>query len=100
MTKEPASVIFLDDSEDLRELMPILLKTALGVDCMCFASLAELEKQAEAAVRARVAILDINLGGESHDGVDALNWLKNRGFCGRIVFFTGHARTNPLVQQA
>jgi len=100
MAKQPASVIFLDDSEDLRELMPILLKTALGVDCLCFSSLKELEKHSEAAVQAKVAILDINLGSDSDDGVDALKWLKEVGFGGRIVFFTGHARTNPQVEQA
>src|SRR5436190_22997607 len=100
MNHKPAPVIFLDDNEDLRELMSVLLSTALEIECKCFASLAELEGNAEEALRAQVAILDINLGTDSSDGVDALRWLRARKFKGKIVFFTGHARTNPHVEQA
>jgi FixJ family two-component response regulator len=100
MKKKPAEVIFVDDSEDLRELMPVLLSTALGVECICFSSLTELKNHAEEALQARVAILDINLGAAAPDGVDALSWLKTHGFKGKIVFFTGHARTSPHVEQA
>ena len=51
-------------------------------------------------LQSRVAILDINLGPNVPDGVDAFNWLMDHGFQGKILFFTGHARTNPLVAQA
>ena len=98
--KEPARIVFLDDSEDLRELMPVLLELALGVECLCFGSLMEFEEHSEEVLRSRVAILDINLGPNVPDGVDAFNWLMDRGFQGKILFFTGHARTNPLVAQA
>jgi len=100
INKKSAQVIFLDDNEDLRELLPVLLQTALEVECKCFASLAELEGDAEEALHAKVAILDINLGSDASDGVDALRWLRAHKFKGKIVFFTGHARTNPHVEQA
>jgi FixJ family two-component response regulator len=100
MTKERARIVFLDDSADLRGLMPILLESTLGVECVCFGSVMELQSQAEEVLRANVAILDINLGANAPGGVDAFNWLMERGFQGKILFFTGHARTNPQVALA
>jgi DNA-binding NtrC family response regulator len=100
MTKEPARIVFLDDSEDLRELMPVLLASTLGEECNCFGNLMEFENHAEEVLRARVAILDINLGPNAPDGVDAFHWLMDHGFQGKVLFFTGHARTNPQVLHA
>lgn len=100
MTRDSARVLFLDDSEDLRELMAILLETTLGVSCMCFGSLREIENHSEDVMRAKVAILDINLGPDVPDGIDAFNWLKDHGFRGKTMFLTGHARTNPQVAMA
>ena len=97
MIEEPAKIVFLDDSEDLRELMPLLLSSALGEECRCFASLMEFENHTEEVLRARVAILDINLGPNAPDGIDAFHWLMNHGFQGKVLFFTGHARNNPQV---
>lgn len=100
MTKTPATVVFLDDNEDLRELMPVLLGTSLGVECMCFGGLMELETHPQEVLRARVALIDINLGVGAPDGIDAFNWLMSHGFQGKVLFFTGHARTNPQVALA
>src|SRR5687768_12560398 len=100
MTKRQARVVFLDDSQDLRDLISTLLQTMLGVECSCFSSLVELEQHPDEVLHARVAILDINLGPEAPDGVDAFNWLMDHGFSGKVLFFTGHARTNPQVVQA
>jgi DNA-binding NtrC family response regulator len=97
MIKEPAKIVFLDDSEDLRALMPVLLASTLKEECRCFASVMEFENHAEEVLRARVAILDINLGPNVPDGVDAFHWLMKNGFQGKVLFFTGHARTNPEV---
>jgi len=98
MTQEQASVVFLDDSEDLRALMPLVLEPALGVKCMCFGSLMEFEEHPNDVLRAKVAILDINLGPNVPDGIDAFNWLVAHGFHGKILFFTGHTRTVPQVE--
>src|SRR5215813_12514111 len=97
MTKEAARIVFLDDSKDLRELMSVLLESTLGVQCMCFASVMEFEDHSKEVLRAKVAILDINLGPNAPGGLDAFNWLMDRGFPGKILFFTGHARANPEV---
>jgi FixJ family two-component response regulator len=100
MSKEPARIVFLDDSEDLRELMPILFACTLGEGCGCFGSLMEFEDHPEEVLRARVAILDINLGPDVPDGIEAFHWLMDHGFRGKVLFFTGHARTNPQVVSA
>jgi DNA-binding NtrC family response regulator len=100
MIKEPAKIVFLDDSEDLRALMPVLIASTLKEECRCFGSVMEFENHAEEVLRARVAILDINLGPNVPDGVDAFHWLMEHGFQGKVLFFTGHARTNPLVALA
>ena len=97
MKEERVRVVFLDDSEDLRELMPVLLESMLGVECICFAHLNELENRAEEVLNAKVAIIDINLGPGAPDGIDAFNWLMLHGFQGKTLFFTGHGRTNPQV---
>jgi FixJ family two-component response regulator len=51
-------------------------------------------------LRAKVAILDVNLGADRPNGVDAFNWLKEQGFQGNVLFFTGHARNSPQVLRA
>src|SRR5689334_20315828 len=100
MTKERARIVFLDDNEDLRELMRILIEASLAVECICFGSLMEFEVHSAEVLRAKVAILDINLGPNVPDGVAAFNWLMDHGFQGKVLFFTGHARTNPQVALA
>jgi DNA-binding NtrC family response regulator len=96
----PATVVFLDDNEDLRELMPILLKTALGLDCLCFGNLREIQNREQEVLEAKLAILDINLGSSVPDGIDAFHWLKAHGFHGKVLFLTGHARNNPRMNSA
>src|SRR5215831_12138573 len=100
MRDEPTRIVFLDDSEDLRDLMPVLLEPAFGVKCLCFASLLEFDNHREEILRAKVAILDINLGPDAPDGIDAFHWLRRHGFRGKVLFFTGHARTNPQLAVA
>jgi len=100
MTKDRARIVFLDDNEDLRELLPALLETTLGVECLAFANVIDFENHSDQVLNAKVAILDINLGPDVPDGVDAFNWLMEHGFRGKILFFTGHARANPQVALA
>ncbi len=100
MTKKPATIVFLDDSEDLRDLMSMLFASELGEECRCFNSLREFENHTNDVLRAKVVILDINLGPNVPDGVDAFHLLVERGFSGKVLFFTGHARTNPQVALA
>jgi FixJ family two-component response regulator len=88
-----ASVVLLDDNQDLRELMRDILESALNVECTCFPSVGEFQKHPGEALNAKVAILDINLGQDVPNGIDAFNWLMEQGFRGKVLFFTGHART-------
>jgi FixJ family two-component response regulator len=92
-------ILFLDDDNDLREvatdLFGLLGHTALGV-----ASYDELVSLGERALKARVAVLDINLGADRPSGIDAYRWLRDQGFEGAVVFLTGHAPNHPLVAEA
>jgi FixJ family two-component response regulator len=88
----PARIVFLDDNKDLRELMRDILESKLNVACTCFGSVMEFTKHGEEVLRAKVAILDINLGQDVPSGMDAFRWLTKQGFQGKVVFFTGHAR--------
>jgi FixJ family two-component response regulator len=92
--------VFLDDNEDLRELVPMLLSSTLGVDCLSFGSLTEIQDRSGDVLSAQLAILDINLGLGVPGGIEAYRWLTSHGFRGRILFFTGHARSNPQVTMA
>ena len=100
MTRNLVRVLFLDDSEDLRDLVKMLLETSLEVECMCFGSLGDIERHSSDVLGASVAILDINLGPNVPDGIDVFNWLKHHEFHGKIFFLTGHARTMPQVAEA
>jgi len=99
MGKSPG-IVFLDDNEDLRELMPAILKATLDVDCLAYGSLAEFQNHSDDVLSASVAILDINLGDNVPDGIDAFHWLREHGFGGKIVFLTGHARSSPQAALA
>jgi DNA-binding NtrC family response regulator len=100
LTGERVRVVFLDDNEDLRELMEILLETELHVKCMSLSHVADLHRHAQEVLHASLAILDINLGPGEPDGVDAFDWLMKQGFAGKVLFLTGHARSNPRVALA
>ncbi len=92
-------VIFLDDDRDLREII-VELFDAFGVPCDAVGSLAELKDVYARQHEFELAILDVNLGPNEPNGIDAYEWLRNRGFRGRIAFLTGHARTHPLIAKA
>ena len=47
-----------------------------------------------------LAFLDVNLGADNPSGLDALRWLRERGYPGKTVFLTGHGVENPLVEEA
>jgi DNA-binding NtrC family response regulator len=94
-----ARVIFLDDDPDLREVFADLM-AELGVSAVTVASVGELETTMSTPDSAfDLAILDINLGRGVPTGLDAYRWLKAHDFAGRIVFLTGHGRSDPLVSE-
>jgi FixJ family two-component response regulator len=93
-------VLVLEDDEDLRCILCELL-AMVGVEtCVGTGSVAELKRREGEVLGCELALLDINLGAAVPSGLDAYQWLRERGFGGRIVFLTGHAHSHPLVRQA
>ena len=94
------AVLFVDDDEDLREVMRDILR-AVGVHrIVTAASLREVQGRRDEALDCQLAILDINLGTGEPSGVNVYEWLEREGFTGGIVFLTGHAANDPRVQEA
>ena len=94
------AVLFVDDDEDLREVMEDILHASGVRDVMTAGSLAELQNRRDEALGCQLAILDINLGTNEPGGVSVYEWLMREGFAGQILFLTGHATTDPRVQAA
>jgi CheY-like chemotaxis protein len=95
---DPLRVLFLEDSEDLRDVVVDLLEL-LGATCVAVASVDDLQ-HVERPQDYALAILDINLGADAPSGINAYAWLRRVGFEGRVVFLTGHAQNHPLVEAA
>ena len=93
-------VLYVEDNEDLRELVVELVTVVLERRCVGVGSYEELVAQGDDVLGCSVAILDINLGANRRSGIDAYTWLRAKGYTGRIVFLTGHAGTHPLVVEA
>lgn len=94
------AVLFVDDDEDLREVMRDILK-AVGVRRIVTAgSLREVKVLRDDAVGCELAIIDINLGPGEPSGIAIYEWLEQQGFRGEVVFLTGHAANDPRVQEA
>jgi CheY-like chemotaxis protein len=93
-------VLYVEDNDDLRELVVELVTIVLKRRCVGVGSYEELVGLGEEALGCSVAILDINLGPNRRSGIDAYAWLRDQGYKGRIVFLTGHASTHPLVVEA
>lgn len=92
-------VLFLDDDEDLREVVSEILGEK-GIRCLAVATHDELVAARERALASDVAILDINLGAGAPNGLDAYRWLRANGFRGKITMLTGHGRSHPLARAA
>jgi DNA-binding NtrC family response regulator len=93
-------VLYVEDNDDLRELVVELVTGLLKRRCVAVGSYEELVGLGEEALGCSVAVLDINLGPNRRSGIDAYTWLRDKGYPGRIVFLTGHANTHPLVVEA
>jgi ActR/RegA family two-component response regulator len=96
----PEFVLYVEDNDDLRELVVELVTIVFQRRCVGVGSYEELVGLGEEVLGCRVAILDINLGPNRRSGIDAYTWLRDKGYTGRIVFLTGHASTHPLVVEA
>lgn len=93
-------VLILDDDHDLCLVMSQMFEALGAENTVAVHSLAELQTSQDRALHADLALLDVNLGENAPTGVDAYYWLRDHGFHGQAVFFTGHARSNPLIKKA
>lgn len=92
------SVLFVDDDEDLRDVMRETLNR-LGVSTVVTAaSLQDVEGDRDAALGCQLAFLDLNLGDGEPNGVSVYEWLEHEHFAGRVVFLTGHGNNDPRVR--
>ncbi len=90
----------VDDDEDLREVLAELLLVEGVKECISVGSLSEVQARGRQALRAGLAILDVNLGDGQPTGVEVCRWLRAHGFVAPIVFLTGHAANDPRVLEA
>jgi DNA-binding NtrC family response regulator len=93
-------VVFVDDDPDLLEAMKDILEHSALATCVVAQSLNELKQKREQALGCTLAMVDINLGPGTENGIDVYRWLRDEGFRGDVVFLTGHAADHPLVSQA
>jgi len=93
-------VLILDDDADLLDALAELVELTTNRAVWKVRSVAELAALGARALECGLAILDVNLGRDRPSGLDALRWLSERKFAGRVAFLTGHAPTFPLVQEA
>ena len=93
-------VLYVEDNDDLRELVTELVTVVFKRRCVAVGSYEELVVLGQHVLGCSVAILDINLGSNRRSGLDAYAWLRANGYTGPIVFLTGHASTHPLVVEA
>jgi DNA-binding response OmpR family regulator len=93
------SVVVIEDDADLRDTLADILERSAEASCIKLSSYEELVAAPD-ALRAQLAIIDINLGAERPSGIDASIWLREHGYTGKIVFLTGHASEHPLVEMA
>src|SRR6478736_7080105 len=94
------TILLLDDDQTLLDVMTQTFKLLYERDTVTATSLAMLLEAKAGALATTIAFLDINLGANQPSGIDAYHWLKQNDYQGCIIFFTGHAKTHPLVAEA
>lgn len=94
------TVFIVDDDVDLRFVLTQLLATLPGLRVDSAGSLRELEQRKPSVLATDFILLDINLGAGQPNGIDVYQFLKDARYEGKIIFFTGHTRSHPLIQAA
>lgn len=94
------SVLLLDDDEDVRSALSELVRRVVQCDVISLSSVSELRRSGSDALQTQIAFLDVNLGVNLPDGLDAYAWIKRRGYQGQIFFLTGHGCSHPAVMKA
>lgn len=92
-------VLVLDDDKDLCTLMLAVIKE-MGMEGSCLRSFNDVSFLRRDQLNFSYAFLDINLGIDQPSGIDVYNWLKEREFKGKVIFFTGYAMSYPMLQNS
>jgi FixJ family two-component response regulator len=94
------TVLFVDDCRDICHVMEVMCQSLPEVECVCVTSMSAVLERAAQVLRTALAILDVNLGPGEPSGVEIYRWLKGQNYRGKIVFLSGHAKTDPQVEEA
>jgi FixJ family two-component response regulator len=94
------TVLFVDNSYDICQVFEALCQSLPEVECVCVTSMSAVLERAADALRTGLAIIDVNLGPGEPSGVEIYRWLKGKNYRGKIVFLSGHAMTDPQVEEA
>jgi FixJ family two-component response regulator len=94
------TVLFVDDSDDICQVVEAMCQSLPEVECVCVTSMLAVQERAEQVLRTGVAILDVNLGPGEPSGIEIYRWLKGKNYRGKVVFLSGHVRTDPQVEEA
>lgn len=94
-----SKVLVLDDNPDMCQLMKEVLEDFTDVEVKLAHSYEEVVGHLSGINQIDLAFLDVNLGLNARTGIDVYQWLKDNQFTGKIIFFTGHAGTYPLLTE-
>ena len=93
-------ILLLDDNKELCMLMTTMFKELGNHEIRCFHSYADVTALKPQELNFDIAFLDVNLGVNVPTGIDVFDWIMKNGYKGRVVFFTGHARSYPLLKKS
>ena len=94
------NVLVVDDDEDLCDAIMRLINTLGETRAVSAHSLEGVKKFGDDLSQFQFAFLDMNLGVNQPTGIDVYHWLQGHQFRGKLIFFTGHARSHPLLVEA
>ncbi len=92
--------LLLDDDPDMCSLMQETFEGFSVTDVTICNSYEEVIELGEKILIYDIVFLDVNLGLGQKTGVDVFNWMSQLGFQNRVIFFTGHARSYPILVDA
>lgn len=93
-------ILLLDDNKELCMLMTTMFMELGNHDVHCFHSYSDVATLSPQQLNFDIAFLDVNLGVNAPSGIEVFDWLIKNGFKGKVIFFTGHARSYPLLKKS
>lgn len=94
------TIFFLDDSQELLEVMKVFAETNCVCQVILASSFDEMFSKEEDVLKSDMAFLDINLGSHQPSGVQAYRWLRSLGYNKPVYFLTGHAVDSEETREA